>query len=97
MVLNERRRPRWVRPFFGLTDKYQIQLHSLLFDLSDRIEWMTLYEMPVHYRNFCIRKLLNVREKEKEQYDKALGKQELGSSNNQMVRGPAINNNNRFS
>jgi hypothetical protein len=47
--------------------------------------------MPVQYRNFYVHKLVNMKEKEKRQYDMVAGKAEMPSSTQQIVRGPAIN------
>lgn len=45
--------------------------------------------MPVQYRTFYIRKLSNIKEKERTEYDRASGKQEA-TPTSKVVRGPAI-------
>ncbi len=81
----------WEYPFFGLTDNYKIQLHEILFDLCHfgKLEYDAVYSMPVQYRTFYIRKLSNVKEKEKAAYD-SMGKQQASPSQG-LARGPAIN------
>jgi len=83
---------RWGYPFFGLTDNYKIQLHELIFELCHfgKIEYDAIYSMPVQYRSFYIKKLMNLKEKEKQQYDAASGKNEA-TSQKKIARGPAIN------
>jgi hypothetical protein len=44
--------------------------------------------MPVQYRNFYVGKLINVREEEKKQYEKAQGK--MDSAPSKVVKGPNI-------
>lgn len=77
--------------FFGLTDNYKIQLHELIFDLAHygNIEYFAVYEMPVQYRTFYVRKLVNLKEKEKSHYESAKGKNDAQPQ--QMAKGPAIN------
>ena len=82
---------RWGCPFFGLTDK--IQLHELIFDLCyyGHIEYDSIYSMPVQYRNFYVKKLMNLKEREKSQYDSLSSKN--NSSSQTLARGPSINRN----
>lgn len=94
MGWTEWRTPPWVYPFFGLPDNYQVQLHSILFDLAyyGKIGGFSVaYEMPVQYRTFYYKKLISVNEKEKREYDKNSGSTEA-SSVKPMARGPSINN-----
>lgn len=86
----ERKRPRWGYPFFGLTDNYKIQLHELIFDLSyyGKLEYFAVYEMPVHYRTLYIRKLANMKERDKANYDREMGKQDAPSY--KVVKGPGV-------
>src|SRR5512137_888871 len=90
-VLSGRRTPQWGYPFFGLTDEYKVSLHELIFDLAHHgnIEYFAVYEMPVQYRTFYIRKLMNMKEKERVHMDKAMGKEDAPSS--KVVKGPQIN------
>ena len=92
--LKDRRRRRWASGFFGLTDEYKVQLHELIFDLANigNIEYFAVYEMPVQYRSFYVRKLTKMKEKERQDYDKAMGKNEA-TPTQQIVRGPAITRN----
>jgi len=45
--------------------------------------------MPVQYRTFYVRKLVNVKEREQEEYKKSSGGQDAPSS--KVVKGPNIN------
>jgi hypothetical protein len=83
---------RWGYPFFGLTDKYKIQLHELIFELCHfgKLEYDAVYSMPIQYRTFYIKKLANIKEKEKQQYEASSGKNEAASQK-QVARGPSIN------
>jgi len=45
--------------------------------------------MPIQYRTFYVRKLMNMKEKERLHMDKAMGKEEA-SPTKAMPRGPAI-------
>ena len=78
-------------PFFGLTDEYKVQLHELIFDLVHfgKFEYFAVYDMPVQYRTFYLRKLTNTKEKEQQAYDKSVGKTDGQSSS--IVKGPQIN------
>jgi len=91
VALNERRRLRWEYPFFGLTDEYKVQLHEIIFDLCHfgKLGYDAVYSMPVQYRSFYVRKLINVKEKEKRQYDASSGKTE--ATPQKIAKGPAIN------
>src|ERR1035437_9572314 len=71
--LKGRNRLRWEYPFFGLTPEYKVQLHELIFDLVHygQIEYFAVYDMPVQYRMFYIRKLINIKDKEKRDMENA--------------------------
>jgi hypothetical protein len=47
--------------FFGYKPDDAVQLHDQLFDFvwlsAGRFDWDTVYHMPIHIRNFWIRKL----------------------------------------
>lgn len=47
--------------FFGYKPEDSVELHNQLFDfvwMSDgKFDWNTVYHMPIHIRNFWIRKL----------------------------------------
>jgi len=45
--------------------------------------------MPVQFRTFYLKKLTNVKEREKAEYEKAAGKNE-GQSQQQIVKGPGV-------
>jgi len=53
------------------------------------IEYFAVYEMPVQYRSFYLRKLVNTKEKEKHNMDKASGEKDAPSQSS-IVRGPGI-------
>lgn len=78
-------------PFFGLTDEYKIKLHELIFDLCHygHFGYEAVYSMPVQYRTFYMRKLINSKEKEKDQYESSMRKQQ-GVESSKVPRGPAI-------
>lgn len=50
---------------------------------------MSVYEMPVQYRIFYINKLINTKEKEREEMDKAQGKVSATPSQ-KVVKGPVV-------
>ena len=96
MDWNERRKLLWECPFFGLTDEYKVNLHETLFDLCyfGKLGYDAVYSMPVQYRNFYIRKLVDVKEREKAQMDKSQGMTNAPSTKMPSIaRGPAINSN----
>lgn len=82
MILKGARICRWVYPFFGLTDKYRIKLHEMLFDLTyyGKFQYDAVYTMPVQYRSFYFNKLIKEKEREKADIDKANGKTEATST-----------------
>jgi hypothetical protein len=88
-----RKRPQWGYPFFGLTQEYKVQLHELIFDLTHfgKIEYFAVYEMPVQYRTFYVRKLINTREKEKRDLEKASSNAREATPQSKTVKGPGIN------
>lgn len=88
--MRRRRKRRWAWSFFGLTDKYKVQLHELIFDLCHigKLGYDAVYSMPIQYRTFYIRKLTNMKEKERAQYE---GAQSGNDAAPKIARGPAIN------
>ena len=90
MDLNERRRPRWGYPFFGLVDSYKVQIHELIFDLCHygKLGYDAVYSMPVQYRMFYMNKLINIKEREKREYESAGN---TGPTSQKVVKGPGIN------
>ena len=74
-------------PFFGLTDNHQVQLHELIFDFCyyGKISYDSVYTMPVQYRSFYVKKLINMKEKEK-----GVGQDSAPPKSN-IVKGPPIN------
>jgi len=91
VTLKGRRRLQWESGFFGLTDEYKIYLHEMVFDLCHfgKLEYEAVYSMPIQYRTFYMRKLMNIKEKQKSQYDASQGKNE--ATPQKIVKGPAIN------
>jgi hypothetical protein len=77
-----RRKRLWVLAFFGLADEYKIYLHESLFNLVHfgNFDYDAVYSMPVQYRNFYIKKLINIKEKENAEIDKAQGTMSGGST-----------------
>jgi hypothetical protein len=63
----------------------------LIFDLVHfgKIEYFAVYEMPVQYRSFYMRKLIHTKEKEKHDMEKASGAKE-GVSQSKVVKGPGV-------
>lgn len=53
------------------------------------IEYFAVYNMPVQYRTFYARKLVNIKEKEESSMNKASGKHDAQPT--RVVKGPAIN------
>lgn len=88
-----RRRLLWEFPFFGLTPEYKGQLHDLVFDLVHygKIEYFAAYDMPVQYRMFYIRKLISIKEKEKNDIEKASSSAREAPSQGKIVKGPSVN------
>ena len=89
--MRERRRLLWGSPFFGLTEEYKLKLHELIFDLCyfGKIEYDAIYSMPIQYRTFYVHKLINIKEKEKGQYNSSAGDNDM-SPKQKIVRGPSI-------
>ena len=68
-------------------------MHDVLFDLCHygHMDYFAVYEMPVQYRNFYMRKLIHIKEEEQEAMDKAQGKMSgAAPEQNQIARGPQI-------
>ena len=59
-------------PFFGLQDNYKIYLHEQIFDLIyyGTFDHDSVYSMPVNLRMFYLKKLIKVKETEKQETDK---------------------------
>jgi hypothetical protein len=68
-----------------------VKLHELLFDLTHfgQFEYDSVYSMPIQYRTFYMRKLINVKEKEQAEMDKAQGKMSTTPAS-KVVKGPQI-------
>ena len=79
--------------FFGLTQEYKVNLHELIFDLCHfgKIEYFAIYDMPVQYRTFYLRKLINTKEKEKRDLEKASSNAKEATPQSKTVKGPGIN------
>ena len=85
------KRSQWGFPFFGLAETYKIRLHELIFDMVHygHFDYWSVYDMPVQYRTFYIKKLLNIKENENRQKDVQNGLHE-GESSSELPRGPDI-------
>ena len=61
--------------FFGLGPEYRPILHKMLFDMAYHsqggFQWGDLYDMPVALRRFYWEKLMEAKEEEKKEMDKA--------------------------
>jgi hypothetical protein len=55
------------------------------------IEYFAVYEMPVQYRSFYLRKLINTKEKEKRDLDMASSNAKEATPQSKTVKGPGIN------
>jgi hypothetical protein len=66
-------------------------LHETLFDLTHfgKFQYDSVYGMPVQNRNFYMRKLINIKEKEASDMDKAQGKMSAEPSQ-KVVKGPPV-------
>ena len=73
----------WAYPFFGLTDKYKIHLHEILFDLTHygKFQYDALYDMPVQYRTFYYKKLVDVKKQEQREAEKSNNESSQPSGN----------------
>ena len=64
--------------FFTLPSNYSVILHEKIFEMmyysNGGFNWNDLYYMPTHLREFYWRQLLGIKNKEKEDYDKAVNK-----------------------
>ena len=49
--------------------------------------------MPVQYRTFYLRKLINIKEREQREWDRVSSESKASTSNSNLVRGPGINRN----
>lgn len=75
--------------FFGLTPEYRAalfdQIHQIVFHGKGGYDHDTIYAMPIWLRNYTYRKISDFYEKEKEEMDKAKGKQKAN-----FARGPGV-------
>jgi hypothetical protein len=74
--------------FFTLPNDYSIQLHSQIWEMvnyGNGFTWSEVYFMPIHWRNFYFKKLLEAKKKEKEEHDKS-SKKKGGRAPNVNVR-----------
>jgi hypothetical protein len=64
----------------------------LIFDLTHfgKIEYFAVYDMPVQYRMFYIRKLINMKDKEKRDIEKASSDAREAPSS-KIAKGPSLN------
>jgi hypothetical protein len=65
----------------------------LIFDLTHfgKIEYFAVYDMPVQYRMFYIRKLIKMKDKEKWDMDKASSDAREAPSQSKIAKGPSFN------
>lgn len=66
-------------------------MHEQIFDLVHfgRFEYNSVYSMPVQLRYFYLKKLIDVKEKEKKEMDKASGKINEGDPPKKLYQGPS--------
>ena len=60
--------------FFTLPTDYKTQLHTQLWEMvqfGNGFNWKDVYTMPIHLRRFYFKKLVDLKNKEKEEYTKA--------------------------
>jgi len=72
--------------FFTLPNDYSLQLHNQLWEMvnyGNGFTWSEVYTMPIHWRRFYFKKLVDSKKKEKQEVDKVNKK---GSSNGPSVR-----------
>ena len=79
-------------PFFGLTPEYRAsffdQIHQIVFHGNGGYDHDTVYAMPVWLRNYTYRKIAEHYEKEKEEMDKARGKQKSSTPRGPNIKRP---------
>jgi len=85
------RRRRWISPlgltFFTLPTNYSAQLHEELWSMvqfGNGFTWRDVYTMPIHWRRFYLKKLVELKKKEKEEMDKAKRSRPPGASKVRM-------------
>jgi len=64
---------RLVPGFFTLPSDYSIQLHNQLWEMvnyGNGFNWTEVYTMPIHWRNFYFKKLVDAKKKESEEINK---------------------------
>ena len=69
--------------FFTLPNDYSIQLHSQIWEMvnyGNGFTWSEVYTMPIHWRRFYFKKLIDAKKKEKDEYDKV----------NKKSKGPGV-------
>lgn len=71
------KRRRWISPlglaFFTLPTNYSEQLHTQIWEMvqfGNGFTWHDVYTMPIHWRNFYFKKLVDIKKKEKADLDK---------------------------
>ena len=90
MELNRRWRSQWPSTFFGLKPEHKPHIHEEIFVLcyfgEGGFTHDEVYYMPIWLRKFYIKQIEKVKDKEKEEYEKAKG----GSSNSGKIHRPNI-------
>lgn len=70
-----------ILPFFTLNSEYRknlfFQIHEIVFHGKGGYSWETVYNMPIWLRKFTHSAINEFYIKEKEEYDKAAGKEQL--------------------
>ncbi len=59
--------------FFTLPTNYSAQLHEELWSMvqfGNGFTWRDVYTMPMHWRRFYLKKLIELKKKEKDEVDK---------------------------
>jgi hypothetical protein len=60
--------------FFTLPNDYSIQLHNQIWELvnfGNGFTWRDVYFMPIQWRKFYFKKLVDLKKKEADEYKKA--------------------------
>ena len=60
--------------FFGLTPAYKVHVHEMILSVMyacNGFSFSDVYNMPVYLRNFYYRELIDIKELEKAELDKA--------------------------
>jgi hypothetical protein len=75
--------------FFTLPTNYSTQLHEEIWSLvqyGNGFTWKDVYTMPTHWRRFYLKKLVDLKKKEKEENDRMNRKVKVPSGGSSKVR-----------